>query len=150
MSWILIANRTGARIVDKQGEDLFLIETIPHAQGRLRDQDIASDRQGRAVNAGGRGATAGGSHTYSANETPQEHDAKNFARDLAEKLRQQRMAGLYERLVLVAEPHFLGLLRHALDDVTAKSVVASVPKDLWQIPVPELGGHLPDLPKVIN
>lgn len=145
MSWILIANRTGARIIDKQGLELSLVESISHAQGRLRDRETDSDRQGRSFN-----RTGGMRHAYAAPESTHEHDAKSFARELAEKLRQHRMAGRYERLVLIAEPHFLGLLRQALDDVTARLVVASLAKDLSEIPIHDLAPYLPELPpKVI-
>jgi protein required for attachment to host cells len=144
MSWILIANRVGARIVDKQGSKFTLIETISHQQGRLRDRDVNSDKQGRGFDRVG-----GGGHALSPSETAHEHDAKAFAQELAEKLRNARNAKSFERLVLVAEPHFLGLLRDALDSVTARTVIASVSKDLSRIAPSDLSAHLPELPQVV-
>jgi protein required for attachment to host cells len=144
MSWILTANRTGARIFDKQGGMLTLLETIENEQGRLRDRDIDSDRPGRAFD---RATSA--RHALSTEESPHERIVKAFARGLADKLRQARLAGRFERLVIVAEPHMLGLIREALDVVTARTVIASVAKDLAQVPVDELAGHLPELPAAV-
>ena len=144
MSWILIANRTGARIVEKQGRELSLVQELEHARGRLRDREVDSDRHGRAGRSGGAG------HAYSTSEGPHEHDAKNFARECAESLRQGRLSGRYLRLILVAEPHFLGLLRQALDDATSRLVAATVPKDLAQLELRQLASHLPELPQTLD
>lgn len=142
MSWILIANRTGARVLDKQGRELSLIAELSHTQGRLRDRDIESDRPGR-----GQSGNGAGKHALSTPQSSHEHDAKAFARELAEHLRQWRMQSRFERLVLVAEPHFLGLVRQALDDVTARLVVATVPKDLAHASLRDLPDLLPELPQ---
>lgn len=140
MSWILVANRTGARILDKQGSTFNLRETIAHEAGRRRDRDVDSDRQGRAFDRIG-----GNRHALSSSETPHDHDAKAFARELAERLRADRLQQRFERLVLVAEPRFLGLLRAALDEGTARTVIGTVPKDLAEVPLQDLARHMGEL-----
>ena len=142
MSWILIASRTGARIIEKQGRELSLVQELSHARGRLRDREVDSDRHGRSSS-----RTGAASHSFGQPESPHEHDAKSFARELAGSLRQGRMEGHYQRLVLIAEPHFLGLLRQALDDVTARLVAATVGKDLTHVDLRQLAPHLPELPQ---
>lgn len=144
MSWILIANRTGARLVDKQGSNLTLLETIVHEAGRARNRDLKSDRHGRSFDRVG-----GGRHALETSEAPHEHDARTFARALADRLHSEHMNHRFERLVLVAEPHFLGYLREALDAASARCVVASVTKDLSEVPLHELAGHLPELPPAV-
>ena len=144
MSWILIANRTGARIVEKNGRDLSLVRELSHSRGRLRDRDVDTDRQGRSFDRVGAAR-----HALDASESAHEHDARAFARELAEALRQGRLESRYERLTLVAEPHFLGLVRDALDDVTARLVGATLPKDLAHIELRELAAHLPELPQPV-
>jgi protein required for attachment to host cells len=141
MSWILSANRGGARIFENQGGELTLLEAITNEQGRLRDRDIDSDVQGRAFD-----RMTAGRHALSSSESPHERVAKAFARGLADRLRRGRLERRFERLVIAAEPHLLGLLRGALDTVTARMVVASVAKDLEQVPADELAAHLPELP----
>ncbi len=139
-TWILVASRTGARILDAEGGELSLVETIAHEEGRLHNRDIDSDRQGRAFS-----RTTDARHALSTSEPPHEHIAVSFARTLADKLRHGRLAERFGRLVLVAEPHFLGLLREALDETTARLVIASVTKDLHPLKLHELSAHLPDL-----
>jgi protein required for attachment to host cells len=47
-----------------------------------------------------------------------------------------------QRIVLVAEPHFLGLLRAELGGETAALVTATVPKDLYAVSEADVLGHL--------
>ena len=42
----------------------------------------------------------------------------------------------------MAEPRFLGLLRGALDDVSANMVTATLGKDLAHVELRDLGPHL--------
>lgn len=145
MSWVLVANRTGARILDKQGSALSLVETVNFAEGRLRDREVESDEPGRSYDR----ATAA-RHALEQSEGPHERAAKTFANILADKLKRARLEGHFERLVLVAEPHFLGLLREALDTQTARAVIASVTKDLVHVADDEIVAHLPPLPNVVQ
>lgn len=144
MSWILIANRTGARLVEKQGSQLALLEDISHDSGRKRDREVDSDRAGRAFDRVG-----GQRHALSSEEGAHEHDAREFARELAQRLRTERVKHSFERLVLVAEPRFLGYLCEALDDATERTVIATVAKDLARVALPELPDHLPEFPQVV-
>ena len=145
MSWILIANRTGARLIDRQGPNLSLLETIAHDTGRARDRDLNSDRHGETFNRVGSSR-----HALATSEAPHEHDARLFAHALADRLRTERLNHRFERLVLVAEPHFLGLLREALDKATERAVIATVAKDLAEIPLHDLPAHLPDLAPAVT
>lgn len=141
MSWIVIASRAGARIVEKQGDQFSLVEDIPHDAGRLRDGDIESDRQGRSFS-----RTTAARHALETSESAHEHITKSFVRMLGERLKQGRIAAQFERLILVAEPHLLGLLRDALDHETSRRVVASVTKNLHDVALCDLPSHLPELP----
>lgn len=141
MSWILSASRASARIIEKQGSKLSLVENISHDEGRLKNCEIDSDRPGRAFD---RASSA--RHAMEPTEAPHERAAKDFAHALAASLKRARLSSKFERLVLVAEPHFLGLLRAELDPITKSLVIASVPKDLEKIPLHELDSHLPELP----
>ena len=142
MTWIVVASRAGARIVDKQGDQLFLVEDIPHEAGRLRNREIDSDRQGRTFS-----RTTAARHALQTSESAHEHATKTFAKTIGERLDQARVAGQFERLVLVAEPHLLGLLRDVLDQETRRRVIASVPKDLHVVALRDLATYLPELPR---
>lgn len=138
-NWILVAHRSGARLFSSAGAQapLTLIDDIEHPEGRLRDGDIDADRPGRAHDRHGDQR-----HGMSREESPTEHLAAGFARELAARLRAARLEKQFDTLVLVAGPAFLGRLRAALDEHTAASVKASLDKDLGDLPAHDLIEHL--------
>lgn len=138
-TWILVAHRGGARLFEHSGpgKGLQLVEEISHPQGRLKNGDINSDKPGRAFDKFG-----GGRHSMSKEHEPKEQVAIQFAKQLAETLDRGRTGGHYGKLVLVAEPRFLGELRAALPPHTAALVSAAVDKDLGGIGNHEIAGHL--------
>ena len=141
VTWILIANRSHARVVEStRGKPFVTAHDIPHAEGRLKDREIDADRPGRAYDRQG-----GGRHAMSAEVAPTEKVAERFAKRLAQVLEDGRTKGRYARLVLVAEPAFLGEVRAKLNPQTAKSVSAALDKDLVTVPDRELPAHLGDL-----
>jgi protein required for attachment to host cells len=140
-TWILVAHDAGARVFENRGpgKGLDLLEMIEHPEGRERNRDIKSDRPGRSFRKDSgdpRRASMSGS------ESPHERAVSDFARALAAKLRHARTENRYDRLVLVAPPRFLGLLRSTLDGPTAQLVVGSIHKDLASSQEAELLGHL--------
>jgi len=140
-TWILVAHEGGARLFanDGIGNGLALVESIDHPKGRARDRDLASDRPGRSFrkNSGDpRRASMGQS------ESPHERVVSDFSRELADKLRQARVQNQFERLVLVAPPRFLGLLRSSLDGPTSQLIIGTIHKDLATSNEAELIQHL--------
>jgi len=140
-TWILVGHEAGARVFENRGpgKGLELVETIEHPEGRLRDRDIDSDRPGRSFrkDSGDPRRSA-----MSRGEGPHDRVIADFARALADKLQHGRVENQYERLVLVAPPGFLGLLRASLDGPTAELVVGSIDKDLATRKESELIKHL--------
>ncbi len=138
-TWILVAHRAGARIFESSGPGMGLrrIEEIPHPEGRLENRQIGSDKPGRSFDSHGVGRHALG----------KEHDevetvAQAFAHKLAAHLDNARAKNAFTKLVLVAEPRFLGLLRVALTAPTAALVSAKVEKDLGHVSDHDLLAHL--------
>jgi protein required for attachment to host cells len=76
---------------------------------------------------------------------PKEAEAKHFAHELAASLEQAFGRNAYSRLVLVAPPHFLGMLRGCLSASVTKAVVATLDKDLTQINERELPDRVRDV-----
>lgn len=140
-TWILVAHEAGARIFDSRGsgKGLALVEAIEHPEGRARDRDIASDRPGRSFRKDSGDPRRA---SMSRSEGPHDRAVSDFARALADKLRRARVQNEFERLVLVAPPRFLGLLRSSLDGPTSQLVVGSVHKDLASSNEAELIRHL--------
>ena len=127
ITWALVADRSAARILENRGpgKGLTVVESIDHPEGNLQDREVNSDKQGRSFDKGGMGR-----HAMEPHELPHEHIASVFAKHLAEKLRHARTEHRFERLVLAAEPTFLGRLRAELDEPTRKLVSGEVAKHL--------------------
>lgn len=137
LTWVVVCHRAGARILEHKGQSLRLLEEVAHQAGRLKDRQVSSDRPGR-----GRDSRGPGSHSLGAESSAHDHDAVSFARHIAELLATGRITKRFQRLVLVAEPRFLGLVRGALDHVTAASVTATLGKDLAHVATADLSAHL--------
>ena len=143
-TWIVVAHEAGARFFENQGRGtgLELVEEIEHPDGRARDRDMASDRPGRSFrkNSGDPSRAS-----MSQSEGPHDRAVSDFARALADKLKDARVQNQYKQLVLVAPPRFLGLLRSSLDGPTAQLVMASLDKDLATSKTNELVERLSEL-----
>ena len=138
-TWILVAHRAGARIFESSGpgKGVKFIESIPHPEGRLKNVDINADKPGRAFDKFG-----GGRHSMSKEHEPTEQQAIQFAKHLGDMLDKGRTTNRFNRLVLVAEPRFLGELRAALPSHTASLVTNTVEKDYAGISDREVASHL--------
>jgi len=141
-TWILVAHRGGARLFENQGpgKGLALLEDVPNPDGRLKNGEINSDRPGRAFDSMG-----GARHSMSKEQEPTDRIAQRFAKELGTKLTQGRVQNRFGRLMLVAEPRFLGELRAHLDPSTAAMVSATLDKDLAGVNERELPGYLDEI-----
>ena len=138
-TWILIANRSSASLFESDwpGKSMRRIQDIPHPQGRMQNKDIDTDKPGRIFDSFGEGR-----HSTSPKQEPTEHIAQQFAQDLAELLNKGRLTQAYDKLVLMAEPKFLGILRAALDKNTASLVTQTVNKELLDVKEEDLAEYL--------
>ena len=126
-TWILVADACGARVFQTTdcGRTLSFLRRFAHAESRAMEAKLASDRQGSARSSDHLGASTVQPHT-----ARKEIEAINFASLLADHLGVSSQRKQFASLVLVAPPHFLGLLREALSPATSRLVLASVAKDL--------------------
>jgi len=140
-TWILVAHRGGARLFENKGpgKGLNLLHDIPHPEGRLKNKDIGADKPGRSIDSHGPGR-----HSLSSEQEPTAHITEQFAKQLSTMLDDGRHQQLYGKLVLVAEPRFLGSLRAALSTPTAALVMATVGKDLGSVELHNMPKHLTD------
>lgn len=144
-NWLLVANRTGARLFENPGpgKGLIKLEEFSHPEGRLKDQDFVSDDKGRVQDRPGQG-----SHKREMPESPSEHQDRHFAHNLAETLKHGLDEHRFTRLFLVAEPGFLGDLKEALDKKTASILEGTLGKDLLHVEDRDIPDHLDELLKL--
>jgi len=143
-TWVVVGSRTGARIFEHAGpgRGLALLRSVDHPEGRKLSSEIDTDRSGRTFNKASHGAGGAPGHSMDREVAAHDQEAVMFARSLASTLREGRMQNACGRIVLVAEPRFLGMLRDALDAQTSKLVSDSVAKDLANVEQRDLGPHL--------
>lgn len=135
-TWVLVAHRAGARLFEHKGHELSVLKSIDHPAGRVEDHDLETGPQRNFD------SHAQGRHASDRGDSRHERAAVHFAHDLAKVLEEGRLTRGVDRIVLVAEPHFLGLLRAELRGEAAELVIASVPKDLHAVSAPNVLQHL--------
>jgi protein required for attachment to host cells len=141
ITWILISNSSHAVLFSSEKrEDVWtLIRNFEHPEGRESSSEI------RPTSPPGRMQTDSGGHSaVEPHTTPKEAESEHFAKLLANYLDQATAKGELESLVLVAPPHFLGLLHNTLGQQTTKHVKASVHKDFAMLDAAELRKRLID------
>jgi protein required for attachment to host cells len=119
------------------GEPLTLIQEIDHPSGRLSNAEIDSDRAGVAFE-----SARYGRNPMEREESAHARDVATFARQLADILMRARVEERFKRVILVADPHFLGLLRQSLDAPTLARVHRTLSKNLGHVAVYALHSHL--------
>lgn len=138
-TWVVVADSSKARFFSLEGrsEPMQEMEGMVHTEGRMRDQDEISDRQGGL--AGGHGE---GGHAFEAPTDLKQHEAEVFARQIAAKLEHGRVNHALNKLILVAPPAFLGTLRQALNEHVQELVSLSLDKNLVAESEAEIRGHI--------
>lgn len=91
----------------------------------MKDTDLETDREGRRF-----GGTAGHRHGVDGERSTERHELTNFAREVAQSIEAARVAREFDRLVIVAGPRMLGMLREELPQRCREAVAAEVDKDL--------------------
>lgn len=142
-TWILVADRSSARLLAVESQQqLRVLATFSHPEGRLHDREIDSDKPGRTFDSLGRAR-----HSNEPPHSPTENLANEFARDLAKMLERARTDHRFDKLVLVADRKFLGRLRLVIGQETMRLVTATLDKNLSGIADRDLHGHLVHLLK---
>lgn len=145
---IVVADQSEADIYELEQRDIppQLVQRLEDPDARLHDRDLKSDRPGRvfdhAAAAGGRRGAVG-HHATGGERSPRKVEARRFARRIAEALDEARSENRYDRLVVIAPPAFLGLLREEMPAAVHAMLSAEVGKDLVHEPPEVLNGYLP-------
>ncbi|MGR3502991.1 host attachment family protein [Pseudaestuariivita sp.] len=106
--------------------------TDTHAEENPSDIEQSANRPGRMPD------TGAGQRSALDDTDWHELQKERFAKDLADRLYKDAHAGGFDRLVLVASPQVLGVLRDEMHKEVADRVVAEVPKTLTNHPVDEI------------
>ncbi|WGI25285.1 host attachment protein [Halomonas alkaliantarctica] len=139
-TYIVVADAARARIFTRDALTLAEQESMVHAEGRLHEGDLVTDGRGdvhESISTTSRSAGEEGTAT--------KHENELFAKEVAQRLYSARVDNSMEKLIMVAPPKFLGLLRDKLDPPTQKLVIHSLSKDLSKASLADIQQAVSDL-----
>lgn len=138
--WVLVADSSVARIYSAKHlrSDLTLVDTLNHAVSRVHSRDLLADGPGRVHDRMGPAR-----HSIDAGQQIKVEERSRFAREIAGRLEEAHRQKKFGRLVVMAAPAFLGVLRDAFGKAVAESIIAEVPKDLVAQDAAAVKAHLP-------
>ncbi|MBI2993424.1 MAG: host attachment protein [Gammaproteobacteria bacterium] len=127
LTWVVVAESSRARIFVFEGlqSPLREVEDLVNPEARAHERDLKSDRQGRTIDSTGQRR-----HAKQPEVSPKEQRVIEFAKSVAERVERARAQGMFKRLILVAAPGFLGLLRGSLGDATRQCITREIHKNL--------------------
>lgn len=133
-TWIVVSDASRARIFESRGtlERLTLVGELAHPESRYKSGELGAKRHSTVTGATG---IHGG---LSQQTSPKETEAERFARLVATRIDEGATHNTFVRLVLVAPPHFLGLLRKRIGPAAQATLHITVDKDYTHVSAHEL------------
>ena len=136
--WVIVADQSKARFFTvSDTSTLIEIKDLVQPQARRLEQDLTSDRPGRSFDSKGKG-----SHAMGSKVEPAKQEAIRFAKEVSETVRSAHNEGRCDRILLVAGPPLLGMLRADLKTISGMEI-AELDKNLGQYDAVEIRKHLP-------
>jgi protein required for attachment to host cells len=139
-AWVVIADGQKALFLHNDGDEVYpnlrTDRVVEHENPLTREQ--GTDRPGRY-------SDTPDSHRSALEETDwHQLEEEKFLAHLADLLKQGVSRGKYDKIVLVAPPAALGVLRKVLDRQVSGHIIAEIGKDLTNRPVSEIEQALTD------
>lgn len=142
VTWILLADGATAKVFQFAGrsQGLVALDDLMFDQEPLKAGEIMADRPGRSFASGSDGRSA---MEYSSD--PVAVRERRFVEGVADTLKRKHQEKAFDQLIVAAAPTALGDLRNAFDKNLKSAIVAELPKDLTNLPTPQLAKHFADL-----
>jgi protein required for attachment to host cells len=141
--WVLVCDGAKARLFEVHPGDRTFhpVELLLHAESRKKVSDLVSDHAGSCSSEG-----ASVHHNALAPRTsPKAAEKEHFAHSLVLELDRAGRSGRFGKWILVAPPHFLGLMRNELTSELQKHLKGTVDKDLNDIDAVALADRLHEI-----
>lgn len=138
-TWVVVCDASRGRLfrVGPSRKNWQLVRELEHPEGRAKGRDLVTDRPGRVKQSASPLRPAMEPPT-----SPHEVESERFAHSIARLLESGLAENAYEQLVLIAPPHFLGLVRAALSQTVAKHVELTLDKDYTALAVGDLAERI--------
>ncbi|WP_055045202.1 host attachment protein [Devosia sp. A16] len=143
VTWILIADGATAKVFEHTGpgKGLRAVDDLMFEQTPLKAGEIMADRPGRSISSMG----SGGRSAMEYSSDPVAVRERRFVENVAEELDRKHQQRAFDQLIIAAAPTALGDLRPALSKGLRETIIAELPKDLTNLPTPQLGQHFDGL-----
>jgi len=139
-TWILVAESSRAKIFEQESPrgDLREMEAFDHSASRMNDVDLVSSAPGRTFDSKGMAR-----HSIEPETDPKVNEAHIFAHLLAQRLNKDLENHHFNKLVVIAPPEFLGILRDSFSAHVNKIIAAEINKNLVRESAEKIQEHLP-------
>lgn len=110
--WVIVADEYQSTIYarEKKFSPLQEVASLQNESAREKTADLISDRGGRSFDSHGQGR-----HTLASEKSdPKTRLVAVFAKEIAGRISKAKQDGEFDKLLVVAAPRFLGILRPAL------------------------------------
>lgn len=140
-TWVVVADSSVARLFScSKHLELSEVDTLKHPASRLPEQELGTEKPGVALSRG-----QGQHHGMTPRRTLKQQEADKFAREVVSELIQAHNAGQFTKLIVTAEPAFLGLLRSHYTENLKNAITLEIDKDLSHLSSgQEIRQHLPE------
>ena len=131
-TWVVVMDRSRAWFFENaRAGDVAAgpIHQIANPEGRIRGKETITDRPGRSFDSfprGQHGQAGGARHAHSSAVSPHDEAAHKLVTKVVDYLEEGRGQNRYEHLILIAETHFLGLLRGALGSQVSSKILKEI------------------------
>jgi protein required for attachment to host cells len=144
--WILVCDAAKGRLFETQdgATSWTLLESFTHDESRAKASALVSDKSGSRSS---EGASAHHNALAPASD-PKDVEKAHFAHWLGQRLDQAMRSKRFRRWVLVAPPHFVGLLGKELTPELEKHLMTTLDKDLTSLDGNALAERLRDAARI--
>jgi protein required for attachment to host cells len=137
---IVVADERKAMFYDcSRPTEMQPVGSVENPTGGMKDTELETDRAGRRFGGAsgvshGQGGPQGHHHGVDGERSTERHELTMFAKQVGQKIDADRIGHKFDKLVLVAPPKMLGLLRQSLPTQSQSMLAGEVPKDLARHP----------------
>ena len=140
--WVLVCDAAKARVFEiRHGDPTWhAVELVLHEGSRSKASELVGGPSGTRSSPG----RSVHHNALAPASSPKEVEKDGFAHTLATTLDRGLRSARFGKWVLVAPPHFLGLMRSELTSELEKHLLTTVDKDFNDLDVPDLSERLRD------
>jgi protein required for attachment to host cells len=143
--WILVCDSSKSRLFETQdgAPAWVLLDEASHEESRSRASDLVSDHSGSRTS-----DASVHQNALAPASSPKEVEQNNFARALVKRLDHSMRTKRFRKWVLVAPPHFVGIIKKELTSELDKHLMTTLDKNLTDLDARALAERLRDAVRI--